>query len=185
MAVQVVTKSGIVCRDIDVLSEMRSVVNITITTFNDSISGRLEPGAPLPSRRLQAIKKLSDSGIPVSVRVDPIIPGINGSDLSDVISEASNAGARHITSSTFKARPDSMERLSVAFPEETEALRFMFAKGDRYGGSLYLPRELRQGIMHDVEIVAIKEGMSFAACREGLNKRQRVSCDGSHLIRMI
>lgn len=185
IAVQVVTKSDMVCKDIDLLSEMRSVVNITITTLKDPISRRLEPGAPMPKRRLQAIKKLSDNGIPVSVRVDPIIPGINDSDLSDLISEARTAGAQHLTSSTYKAKPDSMKRLSAVFPDEAAALRALFGEGERLSGSLYLPKGLRKKIMHDMEMIALKEGMSFAACREGCIKPQRVSCDGSHLIRLI
>ncbi len=185
MAVQVVTKSDTVCKDIDLLSGMRSVVNITITTLKDTLSRKIEPGAPLPGKRLQAIRRLSDNGIPVSVRVDPIIPGINDLELNDVVSEAFNAGAQHITSSTYKARPDSMKRLSTAFPIEAEALKDLFKNGERIGGSLYLPRELRQSIMHDMEMAATNEGMSFAACREGLISQRKVSCDGSHLIRSI
>lgn len=185
ISVQIVTKSDAVCRDIDLLTDMKSVVNITVTTLKDSISRRLEPGAPMPERRLQAIKKLSDNGIPVSVRVDPIIPGINDLDLSDLISQASNAGAQHLTSSTYKARPDSMKRLSAAFPDEAEALKALFGNGERLFGSLYLPERLRQKIMHDVEMIASKEGMSNASCREGFGRPHGVSCDGSHLILLI
>ena len=185
MAVQVVTKSDTVCKDIDLLSSMRSVVNITITTLKDSLSRMLEPGAPTPYMRIQAIKKLRDNEIPVSVRVDPIIPGINDLELNDIVSEVFNAGAQHITSSTYKAKPDSMKRLYTAFPIEAEVLKALFEKGERIGGSLYLPMELRQRIMHDVEMAVTREGMSFAACREGLKKQRKVSCDGSHLIRPI
>jgi len=185
MAVQVVTKSDLVCKDIDLLSTMRSVVNITITTLKDSLSRKLEPGAPKPYMRIQAIKKLRDNGIPVSIRVDPIIPGINDLELNDIVSQAYNAGAQHITSSTYKAKPDSMKRLYTAFPSEAEALKVLFAKGERIGGSLYLPMELRKRIMHDIDTAVTREGMSFAACREGLKKPRKVSCDGSHLIRSI
>lgn len=185
MAVQVVTKSDMVCRDIDLLSIMRSVINITITTLDASLSRRLEPGAPVPGKRLQTVSRLRDNGIPVSVRIDPIIPGINDSEIQDIVSEAYNAGAQHITSSTYKAKPDSMKRLYAAFPIEAEALKELFEMGERIEGSLYLPKELRQRIMHDLEIAAAREGLTFAACREGLKKQRNVSCDGSHLIRSI
>ncbi|MFB3765860.1 MAG: radical SAM protein [Methanotrichaceae archaeon] len=185
MAVQVVTKSDMVCEDIDLLSGMRSVVNITVTTLKDSLSRRLEPAAPLPGRRLQAIRKLRDNGIPVSVRVDPIIPGINDSEIKDIVSEVCSAGAQHITSSTYKARPDSMKRLCTAFPAEGVALKALFKRGERIGGSLYLPEELRLRIMHEIEVYAAIKGMSFACCREGLRKQRKVSCDGSHLIQSI
>lgn len=185
MAVQIATKSDLVCRDLELLSKMKSVINITITTLNDSLSKKLEPGAPSPCKRLQAIRKLRDNEIPVSVRVDPIIPGINDLELNSIISEAYNAGAQHITSSTYKAKPDSMKRLYKTFPIEAEALRNLLKNGERIGGSLYLPIELRKRIMYDIEAKAIENGMSFASCREGLKKPLKVSCDGSHLIRSI
>ena len=48
---------------------------------------------------------LTDSGVPVSARIDPIIPGINDSEIEDLVYAATHAGARHIVSSTYKARP--------------------------------------------------------------------------------
>jgi DNA repair photolyase len=185
MSVQVMTKSNLVSDDADLLGDMKAVVCMTITSLNDSLACILEPGAPRPARRLDAMRRLRDCGVPVSARIDPIIPGINDSQLSEIVSEVCNAGALHITSSTYKAKPDSLKRLSTAFPEEGRALAAMLKTGERIGQDRYLPRETRRRIMLEVEMAATKEGVTFAACREGLSDKSGKSCDGSHLIRSI
>jgi DNA repair photolyase len=185
MSVQVMTKSNAICDDANLLGDMRAVVGITITGLNDSLAGMLEPGAPRPSKRLDAIRRLRDYGVQVSARIDPIIPGINDSGLSEIVSAVCNAGALHITSSTYKARQDSLKRLCSAFPEEGKALMALLERGERIGGGLYLPREIRRMIMLEVETAAAREGVTFAACREGLSSRSEISCDGSHLIQSI
>jgi DNA repair photolyase len=182
LRVQVFTKSDLVCRDADLLSEMMSVVSITITTARDDISKKLEPGAPLPGRRLEALRFLHQKGIPVSVRIDPIIPGINDCEIEDLAFLACDAGAQHITSSTYKARPDSWRRILSAFPLQAENLRAIFEKGCRMGGSLYMPGEIRESLMCKVERAALKNSVTFASCREGKTAQSGILCDGSHLM---
>jgi len=82
----------------------------------------------LPKRRLDAMRILNENEIPVSARVDPIIPGINDSEIADLVSAARQAGALHITASTYKARQDSLKRICEAFPEKGEALRVLFCR---------------------------------------------------------
>lgn len=182
LKVQVITKSDLVCRDADLLSEMASAVNITITTLQEDLSKKLEPGAPLPQRRLEAIKKLRLRGIPVSVRLDPLIPGINDHEIEDIVSIACEAGAQHITSSTYKARPDSWRRIISSFPKEAITLAALFDDGSRVGGSRYMSRETRELLMRKVEGEALSRGITFASCREGLASKGDVLCDGSHMI---
>jgi DNA repair photolyase len=182
LGVQVLTKSDLVCRDADLLREMKSVVSITITTVKDDLSRTLEPGAPLPARRLEALRLLHQKGVPVSTRIDPIIPGINDSEIEDLVFLACEAGAQHITSSTYKARPDNWRRILSAFPLQAEGLRAIFEKGCRMGGSQYMPSEIRESLMLDVERAALKNGVTFASCREGKAAQREVLCDGSHLM---
>jgi DNA repair photolyase len=180
--VQVITKSDLVCRDADLLSEMKSMVSITITTVKDDLARTLEPGAPLPERRLEALRLLHQKGVPVSARIDPIIPGINDSEIEDLVLLACEAGAQHITSSTYKARPDNWKRILSAFPLQAEDLRAIFEKGCRVGGSQYMPSEIRGALMLKVERAALKNGVTFASCREGCTAQRGVLCDGAHLI---
>jgi DNA repair photolyase len=182
LRVQVVTKSDLVCRDADLLSEMDSAVGITITTIKKDLTGMLEPGAPPTKRRLEAIRLLRRKGIPVFARIDPIIPGINDSEIEDLVFAACEAGAQHITSSTYKARPDSWKRICSVFPSQAESLKAIFEKGSRVGGSQYMPREIRESLMLKVEKAALKSGVTFASCREGLAAKGDVLCDGSHLM---
>jgi len=180
--VQIVTKSDLVTRDIDLLARMRAMVAVTVTTLNEALSRRLEPGAPSPYRRLSAIKSLTDAEIPVSARIDPIIPGINDCGIGELVRSLSSIGVRHITSSTFKARPDSMKRIISAFPDEGEALRALFSQGESISGSRYLPEKIRRSILDGVSGHARKSGITFSTCREGFAIGGRISCDGSHLL---
>ena len=182
LRVQVVTKSDMVVRDADLLAEMQAAVAITITTMKDFVSRRLEPGAPPPSKRLGAVRRLTSHGVPVSVRIDPIIPGINDGEIEDLILAASNAGAYHITTSTYKARPNSLKAICSAFPESKLSLEEMFRRGDRKASCLYLPEDARMRFIQEVERITLREGLTFAACREGVRPIAGVQCDGSHTI---
>ena len=180
--VQIVTKSDLVAEDIDLLAGMRAAVAVTVTTLNESLSRRLEPGAPSPKRRLSALKELSDAGIPVSARIDPIIPGINDQGFGDLVYSLFSSGVRHITASTYKARPDNLKRIKTAFPEEGEALEVLFSRGGKTSGSRYLPEEVRRSILDGLEAQVLKAGITFSTCREGFVFPQGTSCDGSHLL---
>jgi DNA repair photolyase len=181
LGLQVVTKSDLASRDADLLEGMSSAVAITVTTLDEPLARRLEPGAPRPGRRLEAIRALSRRGVPVSARLDPIIPGINDSDLDQLVSAVAEAGARHVTTSTFKAGPGSLRLLREEFPEEAGHLGKLFERGRRVGRSIYLPKEVRAGILDEVRRGCRERGLSFSACREGLYPPDG-SCDGSHLI---
>jgi len=180
--VQVVTKSDLVAEDADLLASMKATVAVTVTTLKDSICRKLEPGAALPGKRLDAMRILADRGVPVSARIDPIIPGINDSEIEDLVHAVAYAGARHIVSSTYKARPGNTKRITSAFPELGVALRMLLQRGCRTQGSLYLPRELRGFLMQKVKDSAGKAGVTFSTCREGLASFPGINCDGSHLL---
>ena len=182
LAVQVVTKSCLVARDAHLLAGMRASVAMTLTTLDDSISRILESGAALPGQRLKAMEKLAALGVPVSARIDPIIPGINDAEIDDLVSAVSRAGARHITSSTYKARPGGLKRIVNAFPEQGAALQRLFAGGEMMAGSLYLPSELRMDLMERIAASAEVEGLTFSSCREGSAPAPGINCDGSHLL---
>ncbi|HSP24476.1 MAG TPA: PA0069 family radical SAM protein, partial [Saliniramus sp.] len=78
--VGIVTKSALVTRDIDILGPMAerglAKVAISITTLDPKLSRKMEPRAASPARRLDTIRRLTNEGIPVTVLVAPVIPGI-------------------------------------------------------------------------------------------------------------
>ncbi|MEE9151560.1 MAG: radical SAM protein [Thermoplasmata archaeon] len=176
----IVTKSDIVARDIDILRTMPSAVMFTITTLRDSYK-KLEPKAPPPQRRLEALKKLRKENIPAGIRLDPLIPDLT-LDIEKVVNSAAKAGALHVTASTFKPRPDAWKRFERAFPRIAEKTkRLYFEDGERLQGSRYLPKKLRLDMLKQVKEMVIANGMTFGVCREGLNLRTAKSCDGSYL----
>jgi len=172
--VLVITKSDIVKRDMDILKEMKATVSITITSLDDEKAKRVEKRAPPPSRRLEALRKLSKAGIPCSVRLDPIIPGYNDEEIEKII-ESVAPYCEHVVASTIKPRRDSFSRLRRLFDID----KFEF---ERIGGSFYLPKELRFSFLKRVEDACREYGLSFAVCREGYEFKAK-SCDGSHLMR--
>lgn len=96
--VGIVTKSALVTRDVDILGPMAerglAKVAISLTTLDPKLARRMEPRAATPSRRLEAIKRLTDEGIPVTVLVAPIIPAINDHEIERILEAAHAAGAR-------------------------------------------------------------------------------------------
>jgi len=95
--VTIVTKSALVERDIDIIAPMAAKnmarVYLSITTLDRQIARTLEPRASAPERRLQALRALSDAGIPVGVMVAPVIPQLNDKDLEGILEAAAAHGA--------------------------------------------------------------------------------------------
>lgn len=179
----VITKSDIVLRDVDLLTEMGAAVTISITTLDNSLARRVEPLAPPTSRRLQALAKLSGEGINTGMRLDPIIPYLNDHDFRELLKEAKNVGVKHVVSSTFKPRSDSWKRITQEFFEIEDCLRKLYLiEGERIGRAMYLSRNLRFRIMREVAEECKKLGLTFATCREGFKQlHTSPTCDGSHL----
>lgn len=96
--VAIVTKSGLVTRDIDLLAELAQhdcvKVVLSLTTLDPELARRLEPRAAQPARRLQTIEKLATAGIPVGVLAAPVIPGLTDEELPGLLGAAAEAGAR-------------------------------------------------------------------------------------------
>jgi DNA repair photolyase len=180
---QVVTKSDLVVRDIDLLRRVPCVVSVTVLTLDDGLSRRLEPGAPVSSRRLKAVKRLVKEGIPVTVRIDPVIPFLND-DLGGLVEKVARLGVVHVTSSSYKVKPDNWRRFSQSFPEVAKKLQpLFFVEGERVGRSVYLPEKLRFSLMKKVKMLAEENNLKFGCCREGFSLNSAV-CDGSWAIQM-
>ena len=164
------------------LRKVPSMVSMSITTDNDKISRRLEPFAPLPSKRLRALKTLVKNDIPLSVRTDPIIPFLNDTP-ERLVRKLASIKVSHITCSTYKVKHDNWERVTQAFPALTRTLQpLYFENGERAGRSLYLPQKMRVEIVRKVKELVESEDMRFSSCREGLQQLNSATCDGSWMI---
>jgi DNA repair photolyase len=180
--IQIITKSNLVIRDDDLLSKIPATVALTITTEDDSLARQIEPFAPSPSERIRAVQDLIKASIPVSVRIDPIIPTVNDQP-QKLISELAGIGVKHVTCSTYKAKPDNWMRLTKTLPKTLEALKpLYFQQGERVGGSTLLPKEFRYKLLKSIRDLAVANGMQFGVCREGLTQLNTAACDGSWLM---
>lgn len=99
--VHVMTKGALVTRDIDLLKDIArtyAAVSFTVTTADDDLARKLEPGAPPPSARFQAMKELAAQGIYTGVTLMPVLPFINDSieDVTEIVEKAADAGASYI-----------------------------------------------------------------------------------------
>ncbi len=95
--VSIITKNRLIVRDLDILERMAHLslvhVAISITSLRPEIVARMEPRTSRPDARLAAISELAAAGIPVSVMVAPVIPGLNDEELPEIMEKAAKAGA--------------------------------------------------------------------------------------------
>ena len=152
----IVTKSNLILRDLDLLRELARTnylsVHVTITTLNVELARILEPRAPRPDLRMDAVRALSAAGIRVGVSSSPVVPGITDSpqDLESLVRSAAEAGADHLFANPLFLKPCSaavfLPFLEQNFPHLVENYR------QRYAGRAFLPpaygKRLAQLITH-------------------------------------
>jgi DNA repair photolyase len=139
----IVTKSNLIVRDLDLLREVSRnnilSVHLTITTLDTELARILEPRAPRPDLRMDAVRQLSDAGISVGISCSPVLPGITDApaDLEAIVRAAAAAGARHIFGGPLFLKPCSaavfLPFLEQHFPKLVENYRA------RYQDRSFLP----------------------------------------------
>jgi DNA repair photolyase len=142
--VGIITKNRLVTRDIDIFKQMTEYqgvrVMVSIATLDGHLARMMEPRASTPANRLKAIEELSKAGVPVSVNVAPIIPGLTEHEIPSVLKAAAEAGAQGAGYTIIRlpyAVKDIFQRwLTEYFP-------------DRKDKVLNRIRELRDGALYD------------------------------------
>ena len=167
--VAIVTKSNLVLRDIDILAPMAerglASVGLSITTLDRGLARRMEPRAPTPARRLEAIRRLSAAAVPTAVMASPMIPALNDAELEDILEAGAKAGA--VAASTILVRlPGELKEL---FAEWLEA-----HAPDKAGHVLSLIRQCRGGALYDSRFTTRMRGTGPYA--ELLARRFRLAC---------
>jgi len=138
----IVTKSNLVVRDLDLLQAVaarnRLSVHITITTLDADLARILEPRAPRPDLRMDAVRTLRQAGVRVGVSCSPVVPGITDSpkDLESLLRSAAEAGAEYVFANPLFLKPCSaaifLPFLEQNFPHLAENYR------RRYQGRAFL-----------------------------------------------
>ncbi len=171
--VGIVTKSALVLRDLEILARMaqRNLVKValSVTTLDARLARVMEPRAATPARRLDALHKLSEAGVPTSVMVAPIIPAINDAEIERILDQAAALGVKGagyvLLRLPLEVRDLFREWLMANFP-------------DRYRHVFKLIRDMRGGKDYDSTFgkrqtgsgpIAWMIGRRFEAACEKLN----------------
>jgi DNA repair photolyase len=162
--VHILTKSDLVLRDIDLLiniSRVYAAVSFTITTADDELARKLEPGAPLPSDRFRAMLKLAEAGILTGVTMMPMLPFLedNEQNVLQIVSQAHDSGAAYIIPSFgVSLRPGSREyyyhKLDQLFPGLKE--KYINRYSDQYQCSVPGWKELNKAFQEEINRTGIK-----------------------------
>ena len=145
--VGIVTKSALVLRDLDILSRMakRNIakVALSVTTLDPKLARLMEPRASTPAKRLEALQKLSEAGVPATVMVAPIIPAINDAEMERILDSAAAVGVKEagyvLLRLPLEVRDLFREWLMANFP-------------DRYRHVFKLIRDMRGGKDYDSQM---------------------------------
>jgi DNA repair photolyase len=128
--VGIITKSALVRRDAELLSELEeragAVVFVSLPLADEDDARALEPHAASPRARLETIRRLASAGVPVGVAVAPLIPGLGDAQLAEVLESAREAGATRAFTALLRL-PGSVEavfaeRLRAAMPLRAEKI---------------------------------------------------------------
>ncbi|MEM6674906.1 MAG: radical SAM protein [Planctomycetota bacterium] len=126
--VGVITKSALVRRDVDVLARIAeragARVFLSIPFADASVARKVEPWAPTPALRFEALRALHEVGVPTGISISPLIPGLNDADVPELLERARDAGARHAFTILLRL-PNEVRgvfetRLRDRFPERAD-----------------------------------------------------------------
>jgi len=176
--VGIITKNFLVTRDLDLLAELArwqcAVVNVSITTLDAELAGKLEPRAARPEHRLRAVRLLAEAGVPVNVLVAPVIPGLTEHEMPSILEAAAAAGARRAGYVLLRL-PYAVKDVFLQWLDDHEP-----GKKERVLSRL---RDLRGGRLYDASFGArmrgegifaeqIRRMFDVTARRAGLNREE-------------
>ena len=174
----VITKSTLVERDADLLAELAAQgsasVTITIPFWDAATARALEPLVPTPKRRIETVRRLRERGIPVSVNIAPLIPGLSDRDIVHILEAAADAGA--VSAAMIPLRlpgsvePVFVERLREALPLSAE--KVLARVREMRGGQLNDPRFGNRMRGEGPYIEAVRLLFDQTARRLGLGTRE-------------
>ncbi len=163
-SLSITTKSNLITRDLDLLDCIRRSnllhVNMTVTTTDAVLAGKLEPKAPRPELRLQAVQRLSEAGISVGVFANPVMPLLTDSlaNLEAVASAAAAAGAGYFGGGTLFLMPSARKQFFPFLRREFPALAERYRR--RYLANPYLRGEYDAWIRRRIAKVRAKYGLT-------------------------
>ena len=179
--VRIITKSALIRRDLDLLVELSEkadlAVSLTIPFADRDIAHAVEPLAPSPDARFTAMREMADAGIRVSIGIAPVIPGLNDSDIPQLLKRAHDAGARGAFITMLRlpgsVAPYFEERLRATLPLRAERIlrRIREARGGKLNESQFGARMRGKGQFWEM----IDEMFELHCRRLGFNQAKELS----------
>ena len=178
--VSIVTKGGLILRDLDVLAALADEglvsVAISITTLDSSLKTKLEPRTASPGARLRVVKELSGAGVPVGVMMAPVIPFLNDGEIESIVDRSLEAGAYGVNYVMIRL-PLEVADLFEAWLREhypLKADRILERIRDLRGGALYRSRfgERMRGSGVYADLIAKR--FAVALRKHGVDGQERV-----------
>jgi DNA repair photolyase len=181
--VGIVTKSALVVRDRDILSRMAArglvKVGLSVTTLDAKLARAMEPRASTPMKRIEAIRILSEAGLPAMVMVAPVIPALNDSEIERILEAAKAAGAVSAGYVLLRLPLEVSELFKEWLTEHYP---------DRYRHVMSVLRSMRDGKDYDAEwgkrmrgsgpyAMQIRQRFALAMKRLGLQVRTRLNTE--------
>lgn len=160
LRVCIISKSPLITRDIDLLSRINRIselsIHISLITLKRDLARRLEPRSPTPEARVRGLLRLREAGIDAGVNCMPVLPGItdNPSDLEALVKRVSEAGATYVGACALRLRSSARNRylpfIAKEFPHLEERYRNTYAH-DSNAGAKY-----REGLARFFEKICAK-----------------------------
>ena len=181
--VTITTKSARVTRDLDLLAELARLnliaVAISVTSLDPRLSGRLEPRASAPAKRLEALGTLVAAGVPAHVSIAPIIPSITDQFLEEILEQAAARGVKSASWIMLRlpheVAPLFREWLDVHFPDRASKVMGIVhsVRNGRDNDPGFFTRMKPQGVWADV----FRARFRIACQRLGMNEdRLELDC---------
>jgi len=171
LSLSITTKSNQVLRDIDLLQRISAKsalsVNLSITTLKTRLARMLEPRAPRPDLRLEAVRKLREAGISAGVLAMPVLPGLTDreEDLDALAQGLSEAGAQWFAANVLFLMPASLKQFLPFLREKFPRLVKQY--GAWYGRHGNAPEEYRKEIAERIERLRRKYHLGSRPDRSG------------------
>jgi DNA repair photolyase len=165
----VTTKGTLVVRDIDVLQELARRagcgVSISLISLDKAIWRAFEPGTPPPAKRLAAMRRLVDAGVPCGLALAPVLPRLTDSlpALEAVVQAAADHGAAWLWSGTLHFEPVVRDWFLAAlqrhYPACLPAYVRVFGANGGSGGARYAPRAYAKTLAERVDALKARHGL--------------------------
>ena len=164
----ITTKGTLILRDLDLLQDLAAVtrlsVHISLITLDRDLCRRLEPGTPPPTSRLRALARLRAAGIPVSVFLAPIVPGLTDGEaaLAEVVRAPAEHGAGAVWPGVLRLAPGVKDWFLAFLQREFPHLAESYERG--YAAGANAPRAYRDRISQ--RVTAATSAVTFTPAPE-------------------